>query len=148
MMADPIIFLCPKCRAKNRVPAARLKDHPLCGHCKAPLVTEDFGKVVRVTDSDFDTMIMDADLPVLVDCWAPWCGHCLSMAPILDDLAQDYAGRVRIFRLNLDENPGIGARFGINSVPTLLLVKNKKIRQTLVGARAKETMVAAVERLL
>jgi thioredoxin 2 len=104
--------------------------------------------VSEVTDADFDTRVLGSVLPVLVDCWAPWCGPCRAVAPILDGLALDFSGRVRIVKLNLDENPGTGSRFGITSVPTLMLVKNGRIVETLVGAQPREIMEAALGRII
>ncbi len=147
-MPDSIILACEACRTKNRVPRARLKETPVCGRCKARLPVGSLAQVSEVTDGDFDAVVMGSVLPVLVDCWAPWCGPCRAVAPILDDLAVNYAGRVSIVKLNLDENPGTGARFGISSVPTLLLVKNGKIIETLVGAQPKEIMEAALGRII
>ena len=146
-MPDSIILACRSCKAKNRVPVARLNDAPVCGKCKAPLPVEDLDRVTAVTDLTFDREVLGSGMPVLVDCWAPWCGPCRSMGPVLDELARSWAGRVRVMKLNLDENPGIGARYRITSVPTLMLVKNGQIVQTLVGAQAKETLDAALSRL-
>ncbi len=147
-MPDSIILACEACHTKNRVPRARLNETPVCGRCKARLPVGNISRVSAVTDADFDTVVMGSAMPVLVDCWAPWCGPCRAVAPILDDLAYDFAGRVRIVKLNLDENPGTGSRFGITSVPTLMLVKNGKIVETLVGAQPKEIMEAALGRII
>lgn len=146
-MPDSIILTCSSCRAKNRVPVARLNQAPRCGKCKTPLSAEGLGRVGEVTDQTFDREVLGSGLPVLVDCWAPWCGPCRSMGPVLDELARSWAGRVRVLKLNLDENPGTGARYRITSVPTLMLVKNGQIVETLVGAHPKETLDAALGRL-
>lgn len=146
-MPDSIILHCGACRTKNRVPVARLSQGPLCGNCKAPLDTQDLVRVRAVTDQTFDREVLASGLPVLVDCWAPWCGPCRAMSPVIETLAREWSGRVRIMKLNLDENPGIGARFRITSVPTLLLVKNGQVVDTLVGAHPKEHLDAALGRI-
>ena len=147
-MADSVIVQCTQCRTKNRIPKARLGEAPLCGRCRAPLPAGDLAKVVTVTDGDFNTVVLGAGMPAVVDCWAPWCGPCRAVAPILDDLARQFSGRVRIFKLNLDENPATGARFHITSVPTLLLVKDGQVVRTLVGAQPREAMEAAIGSML
>jgi thioredoxin 2 len=126
----------------------RLDQGPCCGKCKAPLSTAELGRVVEVTDQTFDREVLGSGMPVLVDCWAPWCGPCRSVAPVMEALAGKWAGRVRVMKLNLDENPGIGARYRISSGPTMMLVKNGQIKDTLVGAHPQETLEAALERIL
>lgn len=147
-MSDSLILACASCRAKNRIPLARLTEGPKCGKCKAPLPLEDLGKVMAVTDATFDQEVMHSSLPVLVDCWAPWCGPCKSIAPILDALAKKYQARLKIVKVNMDENTRTGSRFSISSVPTMLLVKNGTIKETLQGALPREQLEAAIERFI
>lgn len=148
MNAQTLIVTCTGCRSRNRVPTARIKDRPRCGKCGAPLSVAFFDKPVTVADATFEKEVMASVLPVLVDCWAPWCGPCRAVGPIMDALAQKYQGRLKVAKLNLDENPVTGSRFAITSVPTLLLVKNGKIVDTLVGALPKEQMEAAIDRII
>jgi len=108
----------------------------------------DLGQVKAVTDQTFDREVLGSGMPVLVDCWAPWCGPCRSVAPVMEALAKKWAGRVRIMKLNLDENPGIGARYRITSVPTIMLVKDGHITETLVGAQPQEVLETAIDRIL
>ncbi len=103
---------------------------------------------MNVTDATFDREVLGSALPVLVDCWAPWCGPCRSIGPIFDELAVKYKGRLKIAKLNLDENPGIGSRYSISSVPTLFLVKNGRIIDTLVGALPREQLESQIARIL
>jgi thioredoxin 2 len=148
MKTQTVVVACTGCNAKNRVPVARIKDHPKCGRCGNLLSMENLGKPVIVSDATFQHEVMGSALPVLVDCWAPWCGPCRAVGPIMDALAQTYQGRLKVAKLNLDENPATGSRFAISSVPTMLLVKNGKIVDTLVGALPKEQIQAALAKIL
>ena len=147
-MADTLILACGSCRVKNRIPIARLGEKPACGKCGHPLPLENLGKVIQVTDATFEQEVMQSGLPVLVDCWAPWCGPCRSMAPVFDALAQKYRARLKVVKVNVDENTGTGSRFSISSVPTLLLVKGGRVKETLLGALPREQVEVAIERLI
>ncbi|OHE24603.1 MAG: thioredoxin [Syntrophus sp. RIFOXYC2_FULL_54_9] len=136
-----MIIRCLKCGTKNRMPENRLNDLPRCGKCRATLVvTSDQGRPVEVTDGTFSREVLSAPGSVLVDCWAPWCGPCRTVAPILDELASKYAGGVRIAKLNVDENPLTASRYEVRNIPTLLLFKDGTLVNTLVGALPKETI--------
>lgn len=148
MNTQTIIVSCTGCNAKNRVPLSRMKDHPKCGKCGTPLSMDAPAKPVAVSDATFHQEVMASSLPVLVDCWAPWCGPCRAVGPIMDALAEKYQGRLKVAKLNLDENPATGSRFAISSVPTMLLVKNGKVKDTLVGALPKEQLEAAIAKIL
>src|SRR5580692_5892221 len=104
-MADSLVIPCAGCGAKNRVPRKKLEQglQPVCGQCKTPLSVA--GKPVTVTDATFSAEVERSSVPVLVDLWAPWCGPCRTISPILEDLAVEMAGRVRVAKLNIDENP-------------------------------------------
>jgi thioredoxin len=101
-----------------------------------------------VTDNSFSREVLNASLPVMVDFWAPWCGPCRMVAPALDKLASEYAGRVRIAKLNVDENPRTAAQYQVQGIPTLLLVKNGRVVDRIVGALPETQLRAQVERLL
>ncbi|MCJ8352276.1 thioredoxin TrxA [Moritella sp.] len=94
-------------------------------------------KIIQLTDAAFDTDVINSELPVLVDFWAEWCGPCKMIAPILSDVAEEYAGKVIIGKLNIDENSGTPPKFGIRGIPTLLLFKNGAVAATKVGALSK-----------
>ncbi len=134
---------CTSCGSRNRVPAARAKDQGKCGKCRAVLNTEDLfiTKPIIVTDVNFDSKVIKAPLPVLLDCWAPWCGPCKMMGPVLDQLASEWQGRIRICKLNVDENPQTAAKFQTRSIPTLLVFDNGLLKDTLVGALPKHQIV-------
>ena len=143
-----LILACSKCGTKNKVPASRINEAPKCGKCGALLSTDILRKPITISDSTFDKEVLGSELPVLVDCWAPWCGPCKAVGPILDELAEIYKGRLKIAKLNVDENQGIGARYSIASIPTMFLVKNGQIIDTLIGALPKEEMEAQIARIL
>lgn len=137
MTTENFIIICKNCHAKNRVPADRIKDRPICGKCRAALMDPQDGVVRDITDQTFEREVMSNALPVLVDCWAPWCGPCKMVSPVLNELARQYSGRVKIVKLNVDENPETASRYGIRSIPTMLLFnKGSKIGQ-LIGVQPK-----------
>ena len=112
-----------------------------------PIQSSD-GKPVTVTDQTFAREVLQANQPVLVDFWAPWCGPCRMIAPALEKIASDYAGRVRVAKLNVDENPRTQAQYQVQGIPTLLLVKNGRVMDRIVGALPEPQLRAQVERLL
>ena len=148
MKKNALILPCSSCGVKNRVPVQRLHDGPKCGSCGAFLSVEIWGRPVDVSDADFQQEVMEADLPVLVDCWAPWCGPCRVVAPVLDLVAEQYRGRVKVVKLNMDENPVTGGRLSISSIPTLLFVKGGDVVDTLMGVQSKEQIDKVLERIL
>jgi thioredoxin 1 len=98
-----------------------------------------------VTDSTFEDEVLNTDGAVLVDYWADWCGPCKMIAPILDELAEEYAGKLKIAKLNIDENPGTPPKFGIRGIPTLMLFKDGNVEATKVGAVSKSQLSAFVD---
>ena len=101
--------------------------------------------IVYVTDQSFEEEVLKIDGPVLVDFWAEWCGPCKMIAPILDEIADEYAGKVRVTKLNIDENPGTPPKYGIRGIPTLMLFKDGNVEATKVGAVSKSQLTAFLD---
>lgn len=99
-----------------------------------------------VTDASFKQEVLDSDVPVLVDFWAPWCGPCRMVAPVVDEIAEQYAGRVKVVKLNTDENPQIASQYGIRSIPTLIIFKGGSKVDMVVGAVPKTTLATTLEK--
>jgi thioredoxin 2 len=143
------IVKCIKCGANNRVDETAAKtSKPVCGKCAAELdlsaaQTAGDGKPIIVTDASFADAITSAgNIPILVDCWAPWCGPCRVVGPILDQLSAESGGKYKIAKLNVDENPRTSAQFGIQSIPTMIIFKNGKEVDRLVGAQPKPAIAS------
>ena len=94
-------------------------------------------EVLHINDADFESVVVNSDIPVLLDFWAPWCGPCKMIAPVLDELAPEFAGKAKIVKMNVDDNQATPAQFGVRSIPTLLLIKNGQVVATQVGALPK-----------
>ena len=130
-MTDSLHIACPACGASNRLPEARLADAPKCGRCGAAL----FGAhPIAVTDANFDKLVGGTDLPVVVDCWASWCGPCMRFAPVFEEAAGKLEPKVRLAKLDTDANQATAARLGIRSIPTLILFKGGKEAARISGA--------------
>lgn len=149
MDKNNIVVRCAACGAKNRIPEKRLNQGPICGKCRAPLkVAHSPAVPVDVTDQTFSREVLSFSGPVLMDCWAPWCGPCKMVAPVLDQLASEYAGRLKIAKLNVDENQGTASKYGIQSIPTMLLFKNGALVNSLVGALPKQEIERHLQTIL
>jgi thioredoxin 2 len=150
-MADARLVTCPTCGATNRVPLDQLAQgrHAVCGRCKAPLpVDGDTGRPLTVTDATFATEVEGSPVPVLVDAWAPWCGPCRMIAPVVDQLAAELAGRVRVAKLNVDENPVTAGRLNVRSIPLLLVFKAGREIDRIVGVKPKDEIARRVQRAI
>ena len=139
------LIACPLCGARNRVPVEKLraKLQPICGRCKSPLSAPDHP--VTVTDENYAKVVEQSLLPVLLDMWAEWCGPCRMIAPTVEQLARELQGRVRVAKLNVDENPMTASRYGVRSIPTLLVIKGGREVDRLVGALPKQEILRRLQ---
>lgn len=145
---DTRLIRCPSCGTVNRVPLERLErgQRPVCGACRKDLPVT--AKPVTVTDANFLEEVERSPLPVLLDLWAPWCGPCRMIAPAVEQLAAEMAGRLRVGKLNVDENPVTAARFQIRSIPALLVLRGGREIDRIVGAQPKSEIALRLERAL
>jgi thioredoxin 2 len=138
---QPVLVPCSSCSKQNRLPAARLLDKARCAACKAALLP--VARPVPITStSDFDELIRDAKAPVLVDFWANWCGPCRAVAPEVEKLAAQKQGRTIVAKVDTDAQPELSARFGIRSIPTLVVFRNGREAQRISGAMPASAMAA------
>ena len=144
-----LVVVCGKCGTKNRVdPRNAAQQIAKCGKCGTPLdlsktVDVDEGKPLIVTDATFQQEVIDnSSRPVLLDCWAPWCGPCRMVGPIMEQLASESNGRYRVGKLNIDENPRTAAQFQIQSIPTMLIFKDGKLVDRVIGAQPKPAIAS------
>ena len=100
--------------------------------------------ITTVSDATFDSEVLKSPVPVLIDFWAPWCGPCKAIAPIVDELAGEYAGKLKIVKMNVDENPRTPAQYGVRGIPNLILFKDGAVQQQIVGAVPKAHLVKAI----
>src|SRR5262245_39618671 len=148
---DSEFIRCPACGTTNRVAAGgpRAGLEPVCGRCKTPLSSEPSpSRPIVVTDATFATEVEQSSQLALVDLWAPWCGPCLSLAPAIEQLASELAGKVKVAKLNIDENPATPARFGVRSIPTMLVFKNGREVDRLVGLQSKSAIRGSLRRFM
>ena len=104
--------------------------------------------IVELNDSSFDTEVINSEKPVLVDFWAPWCGPCKALGPVIEEISNDFVDRVKVGKVNVDENPEISMKFDIRSIPTLLVFKNGKVQDQIIGAVPKSEIEKALEKVV
>jgi thioredoxin 2 len=146
-MAETLLIPCPECGATNRVLAEKARQgEAVCGRCKTRLSLA--VAPVIVTDANFTAAVERSPLPVLLDLWAAWCGPCRMIAPIIEQLASESAGRVRVAKLNIDENPMTAARYNVQSIPTLLVFQNGEVKDRIIGASPKAEILRRLQATL
>jgi thioredoxin 2 len=146
-MSETRLIRCPACGATNRVPMEKVEQGltPVCARCKTRMPIE--VKPVTVTDATFPAEVERSPVPVLLDMWAPWCGPCRMIAPVLEGLASEWAGRVRVAKLNIDENPATAERFEVRSIPTLLVLKGGREVDRIVGVQPRAEIERRLQRV-
>lgn len=137
-MNDSLHLVCPHCHATNRMPAARLTEQPRCGQCHRPLFV---AHPVELTAADFEKHLGHNDIPMLVDFWAPWCGPCRMMAPAYEQAAVQLEPHMRLVKVNTEEEQALAARFGIRSIPTLILFREGREVARQAGAMGMADIV-------
>lgn len=133
---DPIVVPCPDCAALNRLPAERVGDGPVCSSCKAPL----FAHPVTLDEASFDRVLAKTSLPIVVDFWAAWCGPCRMLAPVLQELADAHAGALKVVKVDTEREPALAARYGIQSLPTLVLLRDGREADRILGALPRQAL--------
>ncbi len=142
---DAIEYPCARCGRKNRILRSRLGEGPTCGACKQGIFPD---RPVTVTDQSWKQEVEDCPIPVLVDFWAPWCGPCRTIAPALEQIAAARAGRLKIAKLNVDENPTLAARFQVQAIPMLMIFKGPLLVDEIRGALPKPALEARLDRIV
>ncbi|MCG8710734.1 thioredoxin TrxC [Brenneria sp. 4F2] len=125
--------VCASCQTTNRLSEERIDHHPNCGNCGDPLFS---GEVINATEATLDKLLQD-DLPVIIDFWAPWCGPCVNFAPIFESVAQERSQKIRFVKVNTESEPALSARYRIRTIPTIMLFKQGKLVDMLNGAMPK-----------
>jgi thioredoxin 2 len=142
---DSLIYSCSACGRPNRIVRARVKDDPICGHCKQRVFPR---QPVKITDASWKTEVEDSPIPVLVDFWAPWCGPCRAVAPVLDAIANERGGKLKIAKLNVDENPRTAARFAVQAIPTMIIFRGPLEVDQIRGALPKAALESRIDRVV
>lgn len=147
-MSEKQVIRCPSCGANNRVDPEKIAqgNAAVCARCKRPLPVSP--TPLTVTDATFGPEVERSPLPVLLDLWAPWCAPCRIIAPVLEELSSEFAGRVRIAKLNIDENKATAARFNVRSIPTLLIFKSGREVDRLIGVLPKSEIIRRLQQAL
>ena len=140
---DVVTHACASCGAQNRIPRARLRDDPSCGRCHRKVFPR---APVPVATATWSREVEECPLPVLVDFWAEWCGPCRQVGPVLEQIAKERAGKLKIAKVNVDENKALAARFGVQSIPTLLLVRGPIHVDEMKGALPKPALDSWLDR--
>ncbi|MDQ0769847.1 thioredoxin 2 [Pseudarthrobacter defluvii] len=139
---EPTLLSCPSCGKTNRVPA-QASGHPRCGNCKA-----DLPWIVAAGDSDFAAVAEQSPVPVLVDFWAAWCGPCRMVSPVLDKLARERPGKIKLVKVDVDKAPGLSRRFDVQAIPTLMVMVDGKVAARQAGAAPAQVLRSWLDQAL
>ncbi|HET7781305.1 thioredoxin [Pseudarthrobacter sp. CC4] len=139
---EAALTACPACGKTNRVPA-QAAGRPRCGNCKA-----DLPWIVDAGDADFSAVAEQSPVPVLVDFWAAWCGPCRMVSPVLDKLARERPGRIKLVKVDVDKSPGLSRRFDVQAIPTLMVLVDGKVAARQAGAAPAEALRTWLDRAL
>ena len=142
---DAVVTACSACGKMNRILRARLRDDPTCGQCKGKIFPR---RPVTITDASWKKEVEDSPIPVLVDFWAPWCGPCRAVAPVLAAIAGERAGKLKIAKLNVDENPNAAARFQVQAIPTMIIFRGPLEVDQIRGAMPKAALESRIDRVV
>jgi thioredoxin len=141
---------CPQCQTKNHIPVDQLGQTATCEQCGATFATPKTitDQPLAVTDATFEQEVLQSPMPVLMDVWAPWCGPCRMIAPAVEELAKEFAGRAKVVKLNSDENQRVPLQYQIQGIPTLLFFKNGQLVDRLIGAVPKPNIQQKLQQIV
>ena len=144
-MEQTVHLVCPSCQAKNRIAAERVNQSPICGRCKALLFSQ---TPFELNEKSLDRYLRNDDIPLLIDFWAPWCGPCKMMAPMLAEASRQVSPKVRFAKLNTQDFPKMGDRFSIRGIPLIILFKSGREKARQAGAMDAKSIIAWVNQNL